>query len=300
MADREMMPGGVDEAAKLKEDKKRFKEEQKNQKKKQAQQKKEAKKKAKEIAAREAEIADDDGGTGPVVLTTLVIVLVWVGIICALIKLDVGGFGSGVIAPIIKNVPVLNMILPDESTGSANVDEDVEEVDVGGYSSLKEAVAEIEDLEDELIDYQEELNAKNERILALEEEIKRLETFEDMQVEFERIKTEFYNEVVYSEKGPGEEAYQKYYESMDPATAEVLYKQVVSQTEENAEIQAFAQAYSEMKPKQAAGIFEEMTDNLDLAARILGEMEADERGAILGVMDPEVAAKLTKIMEPDS
>lgn len=300
MADRGMVPGGVDEAAKLKEEKKRFKEEQKKQKQKQAQQKKEAKKKAKEIAAREAEIADDDDGTGPVVLTTLVIVLVWVGIICALIKLDVGGFGSGVIAPIIKNVPVLNLILPDESTGSASVDEDGEEVDVGGYSSLKEAVAEIEDLEDELIDYQEELNAKNERILALEEEIKRLETFEDMQVEFERIKTEFYNEVVYSEKGPGEEAYQKYYESMDPATAEVLYKQVVSQTEENAEIQAYAQAYSEMKPKQAAGIFEEMTDNLDLAARILGEMEADERGAILGVMDPEVAAKLTKIMEPDS
>lgn len=300
MADRGMVPGGVDEAAKLKEEKKRFKEEQKNQKKKQAQQKKEAKKKAKEIAAREAEIADDDDGTGPVVLTTLVIVLVWVGIICALIKLDVGGFGSGVIAPIIKNVPVLNMILPDESTGNAVVDDNGEEVDVGGYSSLKEAVAEIEDLEDELIDYQEELNAKNERILALEEEIKRLETFEDMQVEFERIKTEFYNEVVYSEKGPGETAYQKYYESMDPATAEVLYKQVVSQSEENAEIEAYAQAYSEMKPKQAAAIFEEMTGNLDLAARILGEMEADERGAILGVMDPEVAAKLTKIMEPDS
>ena len=301
MADRGMAPGGVDEAAKLKEEKRRFKEEQKKQKQKQAQQKKEAKKKAKEIAAKEAEISEEEGdGTASVVLTTLIIVLVWVGIICALIKLDVGGFGSGVIAPIIKNVPVLNMILPDESTGNAVVDENGEEVDVGGYTSLKEAVAEIEDLEDELIDYQEELNAKNERILALEEEIKRLETFEDMQVEFERIKTEFYNEVVYSEKGPGEAAYQKYYESMDPATAEVLYKQVVSQTEENAEIEAYAQAYSEMKPKQAAAIFEEMTGNLDLAARILGEMEADERGAILGVMDPEVAAKLTKIMEPDS
>ena len=105
----------------------------------------------------------------------------------------------------------------------------------------------------------------------------------------------------YGDKGgANKEAYQKYYESMDPATAEVLYKQVVSQIEENAEIEAYAQAYSEMKPKQAAGIFEEMTDNLELAARILGEMEADERGAILGVMDPAVAAKLTKIMEPDS
>ena len=300
MADNKMMPGGADEAARLKEEKRRFKEDQKNQKKKQAQQKKEAKKRAKEIAAKEAELADDEDGTGPVVLTTLVIVLVWVGIICALIKLDVGGFGSRVLAPVLKNVPVINKILPDEATGSMDSEEGEDDVDVAGYSSLKEAVSEIEDLEEELIDYQEELNAKNERILALEEEIKRLETFEDMQVEFERIKTEFYNEVVYSEKGPGEEAYQKYYEAMDPATAEVLYKQVITQAEENAEIEAYAQAYSEMKPKQAAGIFEAMTDNLKLAASILGEMEADERGAILGVMDPEVAAKITKVMEPDS
>ena len=300
MADKNFMSSGVDEAAKLKEEKRRLKEEQKNQKKKQVQQKKEAKKKAKEIAAREAEIADDDDGTGPVVLTTLIIVLVWIGIICALVKLDVGGFGSNVLAPVLKNVPVLNMILPDESTGNNTSEDGEEDVDVAGYSSLKEAVAEIEDLEEELIDYQEELNAKSERILALEEEIKRLETFEDMQVEFERIKTEFYNEVVYAEKGPGVEAYQKYYESMDPTTAEVLYKQVIAQQEENAEIQDYAQAYSEMKPKEAAAIFEAMTDNLNLAARILGEMESDDRGAILGVMDPEVAAKITKIMEPDS
>ena len=300
MADKNFMSSGVDEAAKLKEEKRRLKEEQKNQKKKQAQQKKEAKKKAKEIAAREAEIADDDDGTGPVVLTTLIIVLVWIGIICALVKLDVGGFGSNVLAPVLKNVPVLNMILPDESTGNNTSEDGEEDVDVAGYSSLKEAVAEIEDLEEELIDYLEELNAKSERILALEEDIKRLETFEDMQVEFERIKTEFYNEVVYAEKGPGVEAYQKYYESMDPTTAEVLYKQVIAQQEENAEIQDYAQAYSEMKPKAAAAIFEAMTDNMNLAARILGEMEPDDRGAILGVMDPEVAANITKIMEPDS
>ena len=297
MADKKMSGGGGDEAAKIKDEKRKLKEDQKNQKKKQAQQKKEAKKRAKEIAAREAELTEDEDGTGQVVLTTLIIVLVWVGIICALIKLDVGGFGSGVIAPIIKNVPVINKILPDEATGNIDPEADV---DVAGYSSLKEAVAEIEELEEELIDYQEELNAKNERILAMEEEIKRLETFEDMQVEFERIKTEFYNEVVYSEKGPGEAAYQKYYEAMDPATAEVLYKQVITQAEVDAEIEAYAQAYSEMKPKQAAGIFEAMTDNLKLAAKILGEMEPDERGKILGVMNPDVAAKITKIMEPDS
>lgn len=287
----EYMSGGTDEAARIKADKKKLKAEQKAQ-------KKEAKKRAKEIAAREEEL--DEDSSGPVILTTLVIIVVWVGIICALIKLDIGGFGSQVLSPVLKNVPVVNKILPDESTGNVEVSTEEEVVDLAGYTSLEEAVEDIHELEEELVDYQEELNAKNERILALEEEIKRLETFEDMQVEFERIKTEFYNEVVYSENGPGEEAYQKYYEAMDPATAEVLYKQVVAQIEENAEIEKYAQAYAEMKPKQAAGIFEAMTNDLDLAARILGEMEPDARGAILGVMDPDVAAKITKIMEPDS
>ena len=283
---------GSDDAARIKADRKKLKADQKAQ-------RKEAKRRAKELAAREEDL--DEENSGPVILTTLIIIAVWVGIICALVKLDIGGFGSQVLAPVLKNVPVVNKILPDETTGNISSEESTEEaVDLAGYTALEEAVSDIRDLEDELLDYQEELNAKNERILALEEEIKRLETFEDMQVEFERIKTEFYNEVVYAENGPGVEEYQKYYEAMDPATAEVLYKQVVAQVEESKEVQDYAQAYSEMKPKEAAGIFEAMTSDLDLAARILGEMEPDARGKILGVMDADVAAKITKIMEPDS
>ena len=78
------------------------------------------------------------------------------------------------------------------------------------------------------------------------------------------------------------------------------YKEVIKEEQVSDEIKDYAQAYSEMKPKEAAAIFEEMTDNLALAAKILKVMEPDERGKILGVMDAEVAAKLTKIMEPDS
>ena len=87
---------------------------------------------------------------------------------------------------------------------------------------------------------------------------------------------------------------------MDPATAEYIYRQVVAQLEESQEVQDYAEAYSQMKPKEAAGIFEAMTDDLDLAARILGVMSAEDRGNILGQMDPDVAARLTKIMDPES
>ena len=282
------------EVAKLKESQKQFKEDQKKEKREQKARKKEAKKRAKELADEEARIMDDDGGGIPVFITTVIIMLVWVATLCALVKLDVGGFGSGVLAPVLKNVPVVNKILPDSV-----FEDDGEYVDVSGYSSLKDAVREVEDLKAQVSRLSEDNTRKDEVIATQTEEIQRLRTFEDKQVEFERIKTEFYNEVVYAEKGPGADEYVKYYEQMDPATAEALYKQVIVKQQEDELVKNYAQAYSEMKPKEAAGIFENMTDNLDLAAKILWQMDPDARGKILGVMDKEVAARLTKIMDPE-
>ena len=45
----------------------------------------------------------------------ILIVVVWLAIIAALIKFDVGGFGSSVLRPILKDVPVINKILPAAS-----------------------------------------------------------------------------------------------------------------------------------------------------------------------------------------
>lgn len=282
---------GVDAEA----EKKRLKEERKQLKNEKKAQRKEAKQRAKEISQQEEQL-DDEGGIS-VVIVTIVIVLIWIAILCLLIKLDVGGFGSNVLAPVLKDVPVINKILPSDAVDTP--DEEDEE-DYGGYDDLRDAVDYIRELELELEIAQTENNTDYEEIEALRAEIDRLQTFEDAQVEFERIKTEFYEEVVYADKGPGAEEYRKYYESMDPATAEYLYKQVVEQTETNKEIQNYAQTYSEMKPAQAASIFEEMTDDLDLVAKILDQMSAEDRGSILGAMDSEIAARLTKIMDPDS
>ena len=79
------------------------------------------------------------------------------------------------------------------------------------------------------------LPAKDEELDQLKAEVLRLKEFENQQVEFQRIQKEFYDEVVYSDKGPGAEEYKKYYESMDPATAEYIYKQVVTQLQESQE-----------------------------------------------------------------
>lgn len=283
------------EAANAEQEKKRIQDEKKQLKKEQKEQKQEAKRRAKEIARQEEALGEEESNGLVTFGATVLIVILWIAVICVIVKLDIGGFGSSVLAPILKDVPVVNKILPGVS-----LTETTDPESYGGYSSLQDAVDYIKQLELELERVQTASNAKDEEIKTLEAEKERLQQFEQKQVEFQRIQNEFYNEVVYSEKGPGAEEYRKWYEEMDPATAEYLYKQVVIQLEESKQIQDYAQAYSEMKPKQAAAIFETMTDDLNLVARILKTMNAEDRGNILGAMDATIAGKLTKIMNPDS
>lgn len=281
------MDAAAKEKKKLTEEKKKLKAEQKRQ-------KQEAKKRAKEIEKREAELTKDDEGGGFLsIIATLVIVAVWLAVLCVVIKLDIGGFGSSVLAPLLRDVPVVNKILPDQKNGEDNLPDT-------GYASLSEAVDEIHLLESKLQQAQVDNINLTEENEVLKAENARLQQFEDKQVEFQRIKTEFFESVVYAENGPGAEEFVKYFEAMDPTTAEYLYKQVVAQLEEEQEIKDYALAYSTMKPKAAAEIFEQMTDNLNLVARILGAMNAESRGAILAAMDPEIAARVTKIMDPES
>lgn len=280
----------------VKAEKNQIKSEKKQLKNEQKEQKKEARRRAREIAKREDELADDDEGGGfGTLIATIMIVMVWLAVIVVIIKLDVGGFGSKVLTPILQDVPVLNRILPGNHVLETNDPESY-----GGYTSLVDAVDYIKQLELELERAQTSISEKDDEIEELKANVVRLQEFEQKQLEFQRIKNEFMEEVVYAENGPGPEEYRKYYEAMDPSTAELIYRQVITQQAETQEIQNWASAYSQMKPKQAASIFEKMTDDLEVVARILRIMDVESRGNILGVMDPDVAARLTKILEPES
>lgn len=274
----------------LRESKKQFKQEEKNR-------KKEAKKRAREIETQERELDEQiDGNSVSVVIVTLFIIVIWLGILGLLIKMDVGGFGSNVLTPIFKDIPVINMILPSETTTETAKKEET----YAGYSSLKEAVEQIKKLELQLEQLQSSNTTYVEQIEALKAEVKRLKTFEDNQVAFQEIKEEFYEEVVYAENGPGADEYQKYYEEMDPATAEQLYKQVIQSEAADKKMKDYATTFSKMQASEAAKILGSMTDNLELAAQILESLGVDDRGAIMGAMDPAVAARITKIMDPNS
>lgn len=280
-----------------KAEKKQIKDEKNKLKQEEKQQKKEIKKRAKEISKREAEIeAEEEKGNGvSSFFVTTIIVIIWIAILCLLIKLDVGGFGSEILKPLLKDVPVISKILPGEPEET----ETTKDGNYGGYTSLKEAVDYIKVLELELEHSQTVNNTNSEEITKLVAEIDRLKEFEQKQVEFQRIYEQFYEEVIYQEKGPGPEEYKKFYEGINPATAEALYKKVVLQLEKDKEITDYVAIYSQMKPKAAAAVFDEMTDNFPLVAEILSSMETDAASKILAAMNAQNAAKLTKMMYPE-
>ena len=249
-------------------------------------QKKADRKKAKEL--NDDLDMDDETSTGgkiAVFFVTLIIILIWLAIIVLLIKCDVGGFGSSVLAPVLKDVPYVNKILPDSATEEVSTEDDAY-----GYTSIDDAVARIKELEKELADAQNTSSANAEYIAQLESQSAELAQYKQNEADFEAEKQKFYQEVVFSDSAPDIEEYKQYYESIDPADAEIIYRQV--------EMDDYVKAYSSMKPKEAAAIFDTMTDNLQLVADILDSMDAQSRANILGKMDAATAAKVTAIMEP--
>lgn len=277
-----------------KAERKKIADERKKLKKDQAAQRKEAKKRAKELADQEAELDGETTGGGiSMFFVTIFIILIWLAILAILVKLDVGGFGSNVLAPVIRNVPVINKILPGDATTET---EDLEAY--YGYTSLDKAVDQIRALELELQSARTANETYESEIETLKAEVTRLRTFEEKQVDFERIRTEFYEEVVYAEKGPGPDEFRRYYEDMDPTTAEYLYRQVVGELQVNSKMTDYAATYAAMKPEEAAAIFDTMGSNLDLVGQILWAMTPLQRGQIMEKMDPMIAAQVTKIMDP--
>ncbi|BCN31531.1 MotE family protein [Anaeromicropila herbilytica] len=225
-------------------------------------------------------------------LIALVIIIIMLGAILIFIKLDVGGFGSNVLRPVLKDVPVINNILPTASDAQLAEEKDYP------YSNLADAMKRINELEEENSSLKKLKKTSTSKIADLEAEVARLKVFEDNQVEFEKRVKEFDEKVVFNDKAPDISEYKTFYEGIDKANAEEIYRQVIEQMQISDEVKKYAQTYSKMDPASAAPILETMTADLDLVSEILMAMRPAERGAILAEMDSTVAAKITKKMAP--
>lgn len=256
---------------------------------------KKKKKQEKKAAKQDKEMAEEQetvGGKLIVALATIVIIAIWLGILALLIRLDVGGFGSTVLYPMLKDVPYINKILPEVKLEGNGEDADYP------YQTLEEAITRIKELEGELEAALQTDKDSSAKIEDLQSQVRKLRKYRDNEAEFETLRQQFYEEVVFGEDAPDISEYQKFYEAINPDNAEVLYKEVVEQTEYDSEVDDYVKTYSSMKPKEAAAIFDTMTDNLSLVRRILEKMSSTNRANILAAMNQDTAAKLTEMLEP--
>ncbi|MBR3770932.1 MAG: hypothetical protein IKL07_01545 [Clostridium sp.] len=239
-----------------------------------------------------AEFDEKEESKGGVILSTItaiVIILICLGAFALLIKFDVGGFGSGVLRPKLKDVPIINKILPDYT------DNEYFEENQSQYSTLESAVARIKELELELADTQNQDLNNSETISDLKAEIERLKVYEDEYQEFQDRIKEFDKNVVFAEEAPSIEEYQKYYAEIQPENAEEIYRQVVEQLQYDNKIKEEAKRYEAMDPASAAKVFEIMcADDLDKVCGIISCMKTKNASAIMNELDPATAAKITK------
>lgn len=241
------------------------------------------------------ELEDDDrkGGSLTGVIIAIIIVVIWLLVFALLVKMDVGGFGTNVMRPLLKDVPVLNYILPNVS------DDDVAAESGYRYKTLYDAIERIKELEAEAAIKDEQLMVNAETIEDLRSEVARLKVFEENQLAFEALKKKFDEEVVFTENAPDIEVYRSWYEEIYPENAAELYVKVLERLDYSQKVKDWASAYSKMDAGAAADILEEMTGDLDLVTQILLNMNATKRAGILQEMDTVFAAKLTHVMYPE-
>ncbi|MCD7825337.1 MAG: hypothetical protein LUH14_05170 [Clostridiaceae bacterium] len=234
-------------------------------------------------------IENESGGSRAVtVIIAIVIILIWLAVFAFLVKLDVGGIGSNVLYPVLKDVPVISAILPE-----ASEEQQAEEGNYK-YNTLKAANERITELEQRLESESGVSVANSDYIAELEAEVEKLQKYKDEQDAFEERVAEFDEKVVFNDNAPDIEEYRQYYEEISPENAEKIYKQVLDELQYSERAEELGEQYAEMDPSSAAQILSEMSEDLSLICDILQNMKESEAAAILQEMDATFAAQITK------
>ncbi len=221
-------------------------------------------------------------------LIAIIIIIIWLAVFAFLIKMDVGGIGSKVLYPVLKDVPVVNKILPEAS--------EEQQASEGNYkyTTLKAANARIKELEGQLASESGTTNANSDYIKELENQVKDLQRYKDNEDAFNKRVADFDEKVVFAENAPEISEYRSYYESINPENAEKIYKKVVEAERYSEKAKELATMYANMEPASAAQALSEMKENLDLVCDILENMGEKKAAAVLQEMDSVYAAQLTR------
>lgn len=244
--------------------------------------------KGKEDTAFAGQEKESGGSRALTALIAIIIILIWLAVFAFLVKLDVGGIGSNVLYPVLKDVPVINQILPEASEEQQAAEGNYK------YNTLKAANDRIKELENRLESETGTTMANSDYIADLEAEVKKLQRYKDEEDAFEERVREFDEKVVFTDNAPDVSEYKQYYEAIQPDNADKIYKQVLYEMQYSAKAEELGSQYSNMDPASAAKILTEMSEDLDLVCDILENMKESQAAEIIQNLDSTYAAQITK------
>lgn len=224
------------------------------------------------------------------IIVFIVIVLILVVGVGAMIRFDVFGLGTQIVGPYIKDVPVLNLILPE-------MPEEEGATEAYNFQTVEEAVEILKLTEKMLKESGEEAEKISEQLTQLTAEVERLKVFEDNQLQFEADKAAF-DQAIADAADPVD--YKEWFETIYPENAADIYGEVIQDVAVSEDYQGVISIYEAMKPDAAASILEGMaTTKLADVTDILKALQPDQSASILSAMDPTTAAKITTFMSPE-
>lgn len=183
-------------------------------------------------------------------LICVAVIALLLGGMVAMVKLDVGGFASTTLAPVIADVPVIRSILP----------KDLQKKTAGEIAAEEQAAQQAAQTDTAS-------NAQTD-ITATEQVTSDTQTTSDTQV-------------------------------ADTQTADTQSTED-AQAISDAALKDYVDTYTNMKPKDAATVFDTMMpDQMLLITKILKEMTPAQRSAILSKMDAQNASDITVEMNKE-
>jgi len=237
-----------------------------------------------EKKARKNKKGKKKGGKGKIIFIAVLLLVFGAGV--AVFGFNVFNLRDGYVYPALREVPFIGDMIPEE--------ENAEQDEYGGLTR-EQLIVQNKKLESEKKALQEDKDSLTKRISDNDKEMTRLKEIEAEQLKFKSDKEAF--DKMIAENDPN--AYKTYYESVYPENADKIYKETIQKEAANKEVKQYVQTFENMKKDAAAKVLEEMTGtDMNLVVRILNNIGAEQRGAILGAMDSAKAASVVKQMAP--
>lgn len=233
-------------------------------------------------------------------VSILIVLIIFGGAFYYVLKNDIGGLGE-YFRPSIGRIPVLKLALPPlpESEDPYDPKHLTQQELLVKYNELRNLTKELSEQLENANKHIEELQKEKNQWSAMKDEAsailqKNEETLKQVMDKMEQLKLEKQEvDRLIAMKNP--EGFARYYEKVDAANAQELYKEIVAEEVAKEDMKNLAKPYTEMEPNNAAAILTEIgREDMELVVNLIEAMKSNVRAEIIENMDPKFAAEVMK------